>query len=261
MCGIANPTITRVVAFGDSITMGLGARGRPYPVVVAERLGVPPRNLSGTAMMVDVSAAAAGECQPGDLVLIMQGITEAIPRIPAGRLRRLPRRWAGLGHMDPRPYYSTRARRRVFELVESDIRWRVKSALLRRGGAPLMSPEAYEHNLAGLVGAALSVTPNVVVIVGAQISDRYFPGAAPAIDAYSQLSRTVADRSGVMCVDISRSLRRWDDYLADHFHPSAGGHAKIAETVLRALGHGSIRSITAQKTELTRSARPSQGGW
>jgi lysophospholipase L1-like esterase len=249
MSGIGNPTIARVVAFGDSITTGLGARGREYPVIVAERLGVDLMNLSGTAMMVDVSTTTVGECRPGDLVLIMQGITEAIPRIPASRQRLLPRRWVGLGHMDPRPYYSTRARRRVLELVESEMRWRVKSALLRRGGAALMSPEAYEHNLAGLVCAARTVTPDVVVIVGAQISDRYFPGAAPAIDAYSQLSRTVADRYEVMCVDISRSLRRWDDYLADHFHPSADGHSKIAETVLQGLGYGPDRGDAEHSPE------------
>lgn len=224
--------IKRVVAFGDSVTNGLGARTREFPVVVAERLGVPLLNLSGTALMVSESVQEVTSPQPGDLVLVMHGIVEAIPRVPETRLHWLPKRWAGPGRMDPRPYFSTPRVKRTFQRLDSAMRWRLKNLLIRRGAVALMEPTDYVAQLRLLVSSTAEVAAQVVVIVGSQIDDRFYPGAAAALQCFSLLSRNVARDLGASSVDISNGLHRWDDYLADHFHPSSDGHAKIAQLVL-----------------------------
>ena len=227
--------ISRVVAFGDSVTNGLGARGREFPVVVAERLEVPLLNLSGTALMVNESAQVRHNCRSEDLVLIMHGIVEAIPRVPETRLRWLPERWAGPGRMDPRPYFATSLAKRTLQRLDSALRWRLKCLLIRRGAVAMMGPKDFADHLRLLVSSAAGVAAHVMVIAGSQIDDRFYPGAAAALRDYAQLSQSVARVEGVLYVDITHGLHRWDDFLADRFHPSADGHAKIAQLILDVL--------------------------
>lgn len=225
--------IRRVVTFGDSIAFGLGARGRAFPVVLAERLSVELLDLSATSMTVNYSTQFIGDCRSSDLVVIMHGITEAIPRVPPERTRWIPKRWAGPARMDPRPYFSTRRHRRMIERADSALRWRAKRLMMRGPTTVLMGADEYERQLATLVDSTARVAERVIVVAGTQINDRYFPGAQAGLDRYSDISRRVAERAGVTYLDLSPSLQRWDDFLADCFHPSTRGHEKIAEAILR----------------------------
>jgi lysophospholipase L1-like esterase len=234
-CGAGVAAICRVVVFGDSIADGLGARGRGFPVLVAERLGVELLNLSASACMVDTSVSVVGSCRSGDLVVVMHGITEAIPRVLPARLRWIPARWAGPARMDPRPYYSSRLGRRILERIDSAVRWRVKRLLMHGSTATLMTPDDYARNLDLLLTAAASKATMVIVISGCQVNDRFYPHAQTALRRYSTITRESAGRHGVACADVSQALDRWRDFLADDFHPSSRGHEKLASVVLSAV--------------------------
>ena len=39
----------------------------------------------------------------------------------------------------------------------------------------------------------------------------------------------------VISAEIDRCLHRWDDFLGDHGHLNASGHATVAEEILRSL--------------------------
>src|SRR3981081_4697249 len=95
-----------VIAFGDSIAAGLGAHGRAFPVLLASGLGMNLIDHASSAQMVDHPLTCVDDVE--GVVIVMHGITEAIPRPPRAALRRMPRRWRDPGHLDPRPYFSTR---------------------------------------------------------------------------------------------------------------------------------------------------------
>ena len=134
-------TLPRVILFGDSIAMGLGVRRRKYGVLIAEGLRGQLVDYSHTGWTVSQSLGAFLKSpQGGDVAVIAHGITEPILRPVLPLWVPLPRRWRRLGWMDPRPYYSTRARRRALELAESALRWRVKNLLMAAFGSHQLAP-------------------------------------------------------------------------------------------------------------------------
>lgn len=225
----------RLAAFGDSIAAGLGARGRSYPVVVAERLRMDLVDLTGSARQVTDSALIVERAAAADVVLVAHGITEALLRPTPQVLARVPARWREAGWMDPRPYYSSRRSRRWVERAESATRWRLKVALMRGWGAQrFCPPERYALELERLL-ARLPQASRVVVVTGANVDERYFPGSSASLRHYAELGRAVALRNGAEHVDVATAVRRWEDYLVDHFHPNTEGHRRIAERVVAAL--------------------------
>jgi len=233
--------IRTVVVAGDSIAAGLGARGRAYSTLIAEHYEADLINLAATARQVTESVGLLEtmvESQP-DIVILAHGITEAIVRPTSGSLWLVPLRWRAPGWMDPRPYYSTSFRLRVLQKLESALRWRVKVLLLRSmGGTTWESEEEYEQGLSTCVKTILDRTSAFLVLVSpCSIDERYFPGSAESLDRYYRITLSVHHMypSRTRCVDVRRSLHRWDDFLMDQFHPNESGHQKIASIVTKTL--------------------------
>lgn len=224
----------RLLLFGDSIAMGLGVRRRKYGQIVADELGYELVDYSHTGWTVSQSKSAYEQSPAsGDIALIAHGVTEPILRPHLPLWLPLPRRWRRLGWMDPRPYYSTRARRRLFERVESEVRWRTKNFLgFAFGSYQLASVDQYRDDLAALKHAC-EQNGAIVVIVGApDIDDRFFPGSVYEQLRYSRAAEEVAQGKFVA---IAGLLDRWSDYLLDHFHPSDQGHESMARLILKRL--------------------------
>jgi hypothetical protein len=219
-----------VVVFGDSIAAGLGAQGHAFPALLADQLGTELVDRAGSASMVNHSQTCVGDVK--GLVIVMHGITEAIPRPPRTALRWMPRRWTDPGHLDPRPYFSTRRRKLLAQRLESGVRWRLRNAMMRLHGTERwMSIDEYEHRLRALLDALSG--SHVIVAGGLPIDDRFFPGATAALRDYAERSQRVAEDAGAVYVDLSDTLDRWDDFLADRFHPNISGHRKIADRIVR----------------------------
>ncbi|WP_084099579.1 SGNH/GDSL hydrolase family protein [Demequina sp. NBRC 110051] len=230
---------TYIALFGDSVANGLGVGPRRYGEVVAASLDAKLLDFSGSAQPVSQSSMLAQESLGNlnvVLALVAHGITEAMVRPSAAHLRGMPARWRRLGWMDPRPYYSRRWWKSAGQRLESAVRWRAKNFLIRRdGGEQLMTRPAYEYHLRNLVEGLVTPTTKVLVIGPPRISERYFPGSNPQLQAYADTSRLVAHEMGATYVEIAQHLAPGADYLADQFHPSALGHAKIAALILETL--------------------------
>lgn len=222
----------RIGLMGDSIASGLGVRNKRYMDLVCARGGHELVDYSLTGSTLRQSWQRYLERPDAGLstMIIAHGITEPIPRPTKHSLRHLPARWQRLGWMDPRPYYSSRLRRRLLERLESAIRWRVKNRLIAKSGYEVL--EGLEDYLAVLDEVARTLTArgvNVVLLEPTSIDERYFPGASVKQLEYWAGALQVA---GVRHVRTRPVLREWHDYLADHFHPNDAGHEKLAQLVL-----------------------------
>jgi lysophospholipase L1-like esterase len=223
------------VVFGDSIAAGLGARGQSFGSLVAADLGATLTDHSLSATMVSRSVVVAADGPEADLGIVMHGISEALPRVKANQLARLPRRWRGAGRLDPRPYFSARGHKRLLQHAESAARWRAKVVLMSLAGTEqwIALPD-YRRELGALLDQ-LEGCRQVLVLGPTPIEDRYFPGASRALRDYAQAGQEAAAEHGRVFVALDDVLDQWDDFLADHFHPTAGGHRKIADHVIEVI--------------------------
>lgn len=232
----ADQHVTSVTFLGDSITAGLGARGRSYPALVAESLGceLDDRSMTGWTVAESLECCRQRPCD-SDVVVIAHGVTEPIRRPVVEDVRWLPRRWRRLGWMDPRPYYSSRRVRRLMERIESGVRWRVKNALLaRRGSVQLLALDDYVAKLGELIELLVAGGSTVFVLSPPPISDRFFPGSPRLQNDYYEAAQRALPSIPFITV---HHLHRWDDFLEDDFHPNVDGHEKIAEAILSAVLH------------------------
>jgi hypothetical protein len=218
--------------FGDSIAAGMGVRGRTFGQIVAAESGAELSDFSAPArpVMESLQELLSSDVQPA-IAIIAHGVTEAIPRPSARSLRYIPARWRRMGWTDPRPYFSSRWPRSTVQHVESAIRWRAKTVLLRLDKPmTVVSLPEYVDAMSALVAELRSRGSEVLVVSPPPIDARFFPGAAASEDKYLGAIRHLDAR----VLDTS-SLRRWSDFCADHFHPNDAGHQHIASLIIRAL--------------------------
>lgn len=243
----------RLVAFGDSIANGLGAQGKSYPVLLAQRLGARLIDLTGSAIQVNNALDLREGAKGADIAVIAFGITEAMIRPTNKALKLLPRRWRRAGWTDPRPYYSSRRWKRAIQMVESGVRWRIKVALIRlTGGARWGSPKTYERDLTELVEYLQATGISIIVIVGYFGHDeRFFPGSTASCDEFLTINRGVASTTGTLFLDGTSICRQWEDFLCDHFHPNVSGHRRVADHLLSLLSAQSSACIDLLPTKLT----------
>jgi hypothetical protein len=50
-----------------------------------------------------------------------------------------------------------------------------------------------------------------------------------------QRERVLTEHPQVIVAEINERLHRWDDYMGDHGHLNASGHASVAEEIIRSL--------------------------
>jgi len=217
----------KITVYGDSIAAGLGARGRQFPVLVAELLGAELDDRTGTAKTAVQSAA--GPANEASLVIIHHGTTDAMLRPSARALRLVPPRYREPGWMDRRPYYSTHRSRRLVERAESAVRWRTQRFLIRRTGVSSVPLPEYTKAMNQLAARG----DRVLVLSHAGADSRYLPGTEERLDLYWE--HAISATPTATHVDVRNVCCRWSDYLDDHFHPSASGHKAIAAAIIDAL--------------------------
>lgn len=241
--------ILNIVVLGDSIAEGLGVKGRSYPDLICEEISgliqdkVVLNNFAHTAFQISDSLALLPivlETNP-NIIIIAHGITEAIVRPTPYSLRLVPSRWRQVGWLDPRPFFSQRKIKRLYHLTESSLRWRIKIGLIRGFGGCTWTPNAkFEEQLLETIGIFLHRTSAIVILLTqCGIDERYFPDSSNSLLQYQHtVEKAVAilsDTGRVSICDVSMSLHRWKDFFADHFHPNATGHEKIAQAICNIL--------------------------
>ncbi|NGP07713.1 hypothetical protein G6038_19950 [Rhodococcus sp. 14C212] len=217
--------------FGDSIASGLGAgrESASYSRIVAAKCGVDLADFSASARKVDESLRLLLESgvRP-DVAIIGQGVTEAIVRPSERMLRSMPARWRRTGWMDPRPYYSASRAKRIPQRLESEVRWRMKVALMRGGTEQLMSRSEFEVTFRAMLAELSRRGSRIVVLGPPDVDTRYFPYSMDALREYADVSAAVGAEFDAAVVPVFGQLVHWTDYCDDHLHPNAVGHMRIA---------------------------------
>ncbi len=234
----------QIVVLGDSIAQGLGVAGSSYADKIALELSavwpdIQLTNFAASAAQLTSSQALLPQIvmmQP-DVVVIAHGITEAIVRPTPAALRLVPRRWRTIGWLDPRPYFSRRLWKRLYHKTESAVRWRVKVFLIKKYGTyTFTSADEFEKTLSETIEVLLQqTTAQIILLTHNGIDERFYPHSLSSLNQYKQRMIQVAKETlptqRVHICDVSGLLTQWTDFFADHFHPNATGHIKIADAL------------------------------
>ena len=223
----------KIVVLGDSIAEGLGVKGRCYADLLRMHLGkadcpVSLLNLAYTAFQITDSRKYWPQviAFDPDIVIIAHGITEAIIRPNINGYR--------IGRLDPRPYYSQQLLKRLCQQFDSALRWRFQVWMIQKdGGRTLMSCDEFESRLTESLDSLLRETSaRVTLLTHNGIDERFYSNSLASLNCFQECIARVAAQAAlpnrVQVCDISHLLDPWSDFFADHFHPNATGHAKIA---------------------------------
>ena len=232
----------KIAVFGDSIAEGLGVKGASYGDLLCEDLTATGRpasllNFAHTGFQVSDSLKLAEKMITWNpnIIVISHGITEALIRPKLNAMRFVPKRWRQKGWLDPRPYFSRKPVKRLYQKLESALRWRWKVVLIKAmGGETWMPQKDYEENLLRLLEVALNKTSaDIILLTSPALDEKFFPGSPHSLQSYRDgLYQTVSllpATKRVLVCDITTDLKQWNDFFDDHFHPNADGHKKIAK--------------------------------
>ncbi|HEX8323387.1 MAG TPA: GDSL-type esterase/lipase family protein [Tepidisphaeraceae bacterium] len=228
----------KVVVLGGSIAEGLGVAGVAYSDLLRD-MGHDVANLAHTANQVSDSIRLLPSVLSIDpnVVVIAHGISEAIVRPGERAMRFVPRRWRTKGWLDPRPYFSRRPVHQIYQRIESALRWRYKSFLIRVIDRQVWTSELlYAEQLRDFIDVLLAAShTRVVLLTYPGIDEQYFPNSTESLERYRLRTHAVATEyvagGRVSVCDLSGCLTLPDDFFADGFHPNHQGHRKIAETI------------------------------
>lgn len=230
---------------GDSIAEGLGVRGHCYADLLRETTdrSFEVINLAGTGKSLAETTTEVEQIvqtRP-DTVVIAHGSFETLFR-PVGMAHRMiPPRWRRKGWLDPRPYFSKRLIKGIYQRTESAIRWRYKVFLVRYvAGESWSNVDQFAADLRKLIDELVATTSaQILVVPPATIDEKYYPGSPALMAAFTKRTKEICSEKEltgrVRCCDLSSRLSEWSDYFADHFHPNASGHQKIATAIREAI--------------------------
>jgi lysophospholipase L1-like esterase len=241
----AATAIDRIAVLGDSSSSGFGTGGRGYAVLVGEALNATTvENLAKfgqtTKLMVEQDLPQVAELRP-DVVIVQAGMGDSLPH-PGERVQRIlerfvPSTWHGVDGLERRAYFSGTRRRRARQWIVAESKTALKRTLITlTGGFTRSNPEEFRACFEQLL-TALEAMGSIVVTVGLfDVDQHVFPKQAELLIPFRvQRDQVLAEHPNVIRAEIDELLHRWDDFLGDHGHWSAAGHATVAHEILRAL--------------------------
>jgi lysophospholipase L1-like esterase len=234
-----------VVVLGDSTSAGFGTGGRGYAVLVGEALGASRvENLSQfgrtTKLMFEEDLARVAAIRP-DMIIVQAGMGDSLPH-PGQRIQRMlehfvPSTWHGVDGLERRAYFSGTRRQRVRQWAVAESKTTLKRVLIAvTGGFTRSNPDEFRGYLDQLLDALEPMCPIVISVGLFDLDQHIFPKQHRLnLPFRRQRDQVLAEHPRVIRVEIDHKLHRWDDFLGDHCHLNASGHASVAEEVLLAL--------------------------
>lgn len=239
---------SRVYLLGDSITQGLGSKQVNFSGELSTLLGDSYEviNLACTGTMVDygLKLVDEGEFASGgsrNFCVILYGNVDAqIRPSRTGRVfPHIPKRYKGGGMLMPRPFYSSKAAKRIGQRFDN-LQRKLYSDLIKivDGTEQWMPIESFTVQYAELLDRLLARGFEVIPCSCVFIDGNLFPDTPEQYELYNQRINSLSAERSLVDIDFYSLFRRkvkeagWDScYNKDHFHPNGEGYRLMAERI------------------------------
>lgn len=244
----SSPDGPRVLILGDSWIRGLLLeRRKAFGKLVAEGMSASAvLDLSAISRTsVDVVSSflqQMEEFRPTVTIVNLGGADALIfPRLPIQKLveRFLPATGHGAEAWMPSASYSSNRRKRIKQRLTHICRVATKQVLINvLGGYRRVPAREVEETLSCLFNELQRQDSLIIAIGYAPVDGLYSPKTTKNLKKTNVVLKNASERlPGTIYIDPTGFLKRWEDYMADHVHLNAQGHARVAQGVLDVLEH------------------------
>lgn len=241
----------KVILLGDSITEGLGSKKINFAESLKKELGNEYciYNLAKTGTTIEYGLKIydkVNELEP-DLVIIMYGNVDAQirPNRKCFIYKMLPNRFKGNGMLSPRPFYSKKWHKRLFQKMDNLMRTMFRNLIYffevpEQEVDIKLFQETYNALLDSLVNSTICLCSTVY------IDEKYFPGSQKEYEKYNAVIKSIADERKYIYIDLYELFREvgWSFYNEDHFHPNGDGYLLISKELNKKLNRLDKEKLT-----------------
>lgn len=233
----------KIVIFGDSISEGIGKRKINYSNALQLKMSeqcddIQIVNFAHTGTTIRYMEEQLREYDMDfDIVIIAYGNVDAMLRPDISHIpnyyKYLPNRYKQNGMLNPRPYYSSKLYKSIFQHIDSFIRWNLNKVLLNlQGSITWVSLEEFSQLYEKYVDSFLAKNIFVISLSTVQVKNKYFPGTNNEYIKYNEVISEICNRrNGCVYIDIYNEIVNSDFFYDDGFHPNEKGYKKIAEMI------------------------------
>lgn len=233
----------KIAIFGDSISEGIGKRKVNYSNALQAEISeqfadIQLVNFAHTGTTIRYMGEQLAECDMDfDIAIIAYGNVDAMLRPNTNHrpnyYKHLPHRYKQNGMLNPRPYYSSRWYKNIFQHIDSFIRWNLNKLLLKlQGVTTWVSLDEFTQLYSEYVDKLLAKNVFVVSLSTVQVKNKYFPGTNNEYIKYNEaISNICNSRTNCEYIDIYNEIVDKDYFYDDGFHPNENGYQKIAELI------------------------------
>lgn len=237
----------KIAILGDSISQGLGSKKLNYVDDLIKKLNCcyEIKNFAHTGTTIRYALEIVNNVlnfKP-DIVFIFYGNVDAILRPNENSkpnfYKLLPNRYKQNGMLDPRPFYSKKILKRIYEKSESTFRYNIKKLLMKvQGVYSWTSIDEFESLYNLFIKKLRSNDIEMILISTVTIDDFYFPGSTIQFEKYNKIIEKIALENQLKFINLYEILKKYNQdqvYGPDHFHPNEKGYEIIADVFSKAI--------------------------
>ncbi len=230
----------KIAIFGDSISQGIGKQKKNYAETLKNKLGyenVEIFNFAYTGTTIKYLFENIDSFGfEYDVAIIAYGNVDAMLRPNVNHkpnfYKYIPRRYKQNGMLNPRPYYSQKLYKKIYQHIDSFFRTLLNKVLLKvQGGKPWVSLEEF-YDLYGKCISRLSDNNcKIIAMSTVQVPEKYFPGTNDNFVLYNEKIHLLAMENGCSYIDLYNKLDKMKYFYDDGYHPNELGYNLIAEMI------------------------------
>lgn len=236
----------KIAIFGDSISEGIGSRKINYSkelekIFLNKKMKLQIYNYAFTGTMIDYTKKIKEkyEKEKYDVVIIGYGNVDGMLRPDTNSNKNLykylPRRYKKNGMLNPRPYYSKNKWKKLFQKIDSLIRWNLNKILLKvQGSTTWITLDRFYQEYFEFCTFILNKADKVILLSTVKVGEKYFPGTnASYIKFNEKIKKMEQLNDKIKYLDLYNTLNEKEMFFDDLFHPNQQGYEFIAKLIYK----------------------------
>ena len=234
----------KIAIFGDSISEGIGSRKANYSkelekIFFSENKKIKIYNYAFTGTMIDYTKKIKEkyEREKFDVVIVGYGNVDGMLRpntkTKNNLYKHLPKRYKKNGMLNPRPYYSKNKWKKIFQKLDSLIRWNLNKILLKvQGSTTWITLDKFYKEYLEFCTFILNKTDKIILLSTVKVGEKYFPGTNNSYIKFNEKIKKIEQlNSKIEYLDLYNTLNEKELFFDDLFHPNQQGYEFIAKLI------------------------------
>lgn len=237
----------KIAIMGDSISQGIGSKKINYAKILEKDYQVNNFALTGTTTKYALDIIEDVIDYNPNLVILFYGNVDALPRVKSNTWvykNIIPKRYKGLGMFDPRALYTSKLYKKIFQIIDSQFRYRLKNLLIKlQGYEQWVKIDEFKINYDEILNKLISNDIKVITISNVPIDENYFNNANKEYKKYNTIIKDLSNKYNCNFINLDLDLDKnnlKNIFLKDLYHPNQLGYEIISDLINREIKNMNI---------------------